>query len=67
MNIGQVLETHIGGAARKLGIKVATPVLNGITLEQVTALMEKAGLTSDGKVQLLDGETGEPFKEKTMV
>lgn len=67
MNIGQVLETHIGGAARKLGIKVATPVLNGITLDQVTALMEKAGLSADGKVQLLDGETGEPFKEKTMV
>ncbi len=67
MNIGQVLETHVGWAARKLGIKVATPVLNGMSLDQVTELMVRAGLSVDGKVQLFDGETGEPFKEKTMV
>ncbi len=67
MNIGQILETHLGAAAQKLGIKVATPVLNGLSLEQVSELMEKAGLPADGKVQLFDGETGEAFKEKTMV
>ncbi|PZM81982.1 DNA-directed RNA polymerase subunit beta [Candidatus Gracilibacteria bacterium] len=67
MNIGQVLETHLGMAARNLGITVATPILNGLSVEQVTELMEKAGMTADGKVQLYDGETGEPFKEKTTV
>jgi DNA-directed RNA polymerase subunit beta len=67
MNIGQVLESQLGMAARKLGIKVATPVLNGVTIPQIHELMEKAGMDSDGKVQLFDGETGEAFKEKTMV
>lgn len=67
MNIGQILESHMGIAAQKLGIKVATPILNGITVEQIGDLMEKAGLPRDGKVQLFDGRTGEPFKEKTMV
>ncbi|MDD4151575.1 MAG: DNA-directed RNA polymerase subunit beta [Candidatus Gracilibacteria bacterium] len=67
MNIGQILEAHTGMAAKKLGIKVATPILNGISVEQVTELMEKAGLPADGKVQLFDGGTGEAFKEKTMV
>lgn len=67
MNIGQVLESHLGMAARKLGIKVATPVLNGVTIPQIRELMQKAGIDSDGKVQLFDGETGEAFKEKTMV
>ncbi|MBF0913987.1 DNA-directed RNA polymerase subunit beta, partial [Candidatus Gracilibacteria bacterium] len=67
MNIGQVLETHLGIAAKKLGITVATPILNGLTIEQITELMEKAGMVTDGKVQLYDGETGEPFKERTTV
>ena len=67
MNIGQILESHTWLAARKLGIKVATPVLNGMKVEQVTELMDKAGIPADGKVQLIDWETGEPFKEKTMV
>lgn len=67
MNIGQVLETHIGMAAKKLGIKVATPILNGIKINEINGLMEKAGMDTDGKVQLFDGETGEPFKERTMV
>jgi len=67
MNIGQVLETHLGIAARKLGIKVATPVLNGISTGKIKELMGQAGISEDGKVQLFDGETGEPFKEKTMV
>ncbi|MBS9783865.1 DNA-directed RNA polymerase subunit beta [Candidatus Gracilibacteria bacterium] len=67
MNIGQVLETHLGGAAAKLGIKVASPILNGLSTEQISELMKKAGIPEDGKVQLYDGRTGEPFKEKTMV
>lgn len=67
MNIGQVLETHLGMAARNLGIKVATPILNGISVDAVTDLMTKAGMPEDGKQQLFDGETGEPFKERTMV
>ncbi len=67
MNIGQVLETHLGLAARKLGIKVATPILNGLTVDEISGLMEKAGIPADGKFQLYDGKTGEPFKERTTV
>ncbi len=67
MNIGQVLETHLGGAAEKLGIKVASPILNGLSTDQISDLMKRAGIPEDGKIQLYDGRTGEPFKEKTMV
>ena len=67
MNIGQILETHLGGAVKKLGIRVATPILNGVTIEQIASLMEQAGVPLDGKVQLYNGKTGESFKEKTMV
>ena len=67
MNIGQILETHLGAAAKNLDIKVATPVLNGIRLEKISELMEQAGLEADGKVQLFDGMTGEAFKERTTV
>ena len=67
MNIGQILETHLGSAARALGIKVATPILNGLTTTQIGDLMETAGIPRDGKVQLFNGKTGEKFKEKTMV
>ncbi|MFH1720726.1 MAG: DNA-directed RNA polymerase subunit beta [Patescibacteria group bacterium] len=67
MNIGQILETHLGWAADKLGIKVATPVLNGIGTDQITKLLIKAGLPEDGKIQLHDGRSGEPFDHKTTV
>jgi DNA-directed RNA polymerase subunit beta len=67
MNIGQVLESHLGFAARKLGITVATPVLNGMSIPQIQGVMAKAGMDPSGKMQLFDGNTGEPFKEKTMV
>lgn len=67
MNIGQILESHMGIAAHKLGIKVATPILNGLSVEKIGELMDRAGLPNDGKVQLFDGRTGEAFKEKTMV
>jgi len=67
MNIGQILEVHTWAAAKKLGITVATPILNGISVEQVDDLLDRAGLERDGKVQLFDGETWEPFKERTVV
>lgn len=67
MNIWQVLETHLGMAAKKLWIKVATPILNGISIETITELMVKAWMESDGKVQLFDWNTWEAFKERTTV
>lgn len=67
MNIGQILETHLWHAAKKLWIKIATPILNWMTVEQIWDLMEKANLPRDWKVQLFDWRTGQAFKEKTMV
>ncbi len=67
MNIGQIFETHLGWAATALGYKVATPVFNGVTIEQIKAELKKAGLPEDGKVQLRDGRTGESFQERTTV
>ena len=67
MNIGQVLETHLGWACQVLGIKIATPPLNGITTTQIGDFLEAASLPRDGKVQLFDGRTGEPFAHKTTV
>ena len=64
MNIGQILETHLGWAAEKLGYKVACPVLAGISEKQVKEELKKAGLPEDGKVQLYDGKTGEPFEHR---
>jgi len=61
MNIGQVLETHLGWAAKALGIHVATPVFNGATEEEVAKALEEAGLPRSGKIELRDGRTGEPF------
>jgi len=66
-NIGQILETHAGWAANKLGMTVATPALNGITPEQIEDMLKKADLPNDGKIQLYDGLTGEPFDRKTTV
>jgi DNA-directed RNA polymerase subunit beta len=67
MNLGQLLETHLGWAAKKLGYKVATPVFEGVTLEQIQGELRKAGLPEDGKIQLFDGRTGEPFSQRTTV
>lgn len=67
MNIGQILETHAGWAAEKLGIKVATPALNGISTEQIRDLLIKADLPEDGKIQLYDGKSGDAFDRKTTV
>ncbi len=67
MNLGQVLETHMGFAAHKLGYKVATPVLDGITETQIKAELEKAGIPTNGKVVLHDGKTGEAFDKPVTV
>lgn len=67
MNIGQLFETHLGMAARALGYKVATPPFNGISDETISNELEKAGFARDGKSQLFDGRTGEPFEERTTV
>jgi DNA-directed RNA polymerase subunit beta len=67
MNIGQLFETHLGMAARALGYKVATPPFNGVSDETISAELIKAGFASDGKSQLVDGRTGEPFEERTTV
>ena len=67
MNIGQVLEIHLGMAAKKLGIKVATPVFDGATHEDLQEIMKEAGMAPDGKVTLYDGRTGEPFENRISV
>ncbi len=67
MNIGQLYEAALGMAAQKLGIKVATPSFNGIPIPKIQELLKEAGLPEDGKQQLYDGRTGEPYKEKTAV
>ncbi len=67
MNIGQILETHAGWAASKMGVTVATPALNGITTDQITEMLKAAKLPEDGKIQLYDGLTGEAFDHKSTV
>jgi len=61
MNLGQLLETHLGFAAKKLGYRVMTPALNGITEEQIRGELKAAGLPEDGKVTLYDGKTGDAY------
>lgn len=67
MNIGQVLELHLGMAARYLGIHVATPVFDGAREEDVWATIEEAGMASDAKTILYDGRSGEPFDNRVSV
>jgi len=67
MNLGQILETHLGWAAKSLGIHVASPVFDGATEEETTDLLRKAGLPEDGKTILYDGRTGEPFDNPVTV
>ena len=67
MNIGQVLELHMGMACKKLGVHVATPVLDGASIEDVQAMMKEAGMDEDGKTVLYDGRTGEPFDHRISV
>lgn len=67
MNLGQILENHMGLAANALGYKVATPVLNGVTEEQIKEELQKAGFPTDGKTTLYDGRTGEAFEHRVTV
>ena len=67
MNIGQVLEVQLGLACKKLGIKVSTPVFDGASNEEIAQFMEKAGIDSDGKTVLYDGQTGERFDSRIAV
>jgi DNA-directed RNA polymerase subunit beta len=67
MNVGQVLETHLGWACSKLGIKVATPVFDGIPEKQVRAYLDEAGLPSTGKSILFDGRTGQQIDQQVVV
>ncbi len=67
MNLGQVLEVHLGGAARLLGWKVATPVFDGATEEDIRELLRMANFSEDGKTILYDGRTGEPFDKPITV
>jgi len=67
MNIGQIMETHLGMAAKILGLNVETPVFDGATLADIASEMKKAKLPLDGKQLLYDGKTGEPFKNRVTV
>ncbi|MBT7228976.1 DNA-directed RNA polymerase subunit beta [Candidatus Parcubacteria bacterium] len=67
MNLGQLLETHLGLAARTLGYNVASPALNGVSEETIRQELDKAGWPADGKVQLYDGHTGDAFDARTTV
>ena len=67
MNIGQVLEVHLGYAAKALGWKVATPIFNGANEPEIEATLELAGLSKDGKSDLYDGRTGQKFDNKVTV
>jgi DNA-directed RNA polymerase subunit beta len=67
MNVGQILETHLGWAAKALGMEIASPVFEGITIEEIKGLLETAGLPASGKSLLYDGRTGQPFEEEITV
>ena len=67
MNLGQVLEVHLGGAAKALGWKISTPVFDGATEEDVRELLAQAGMSEDGKTILYDGRTGDPFDKPITV
>ena len=67
MNLGQLFEAHLGMAAKTQGYRVATPTYDGVNDEILSDELKKAGLNPDGKVQLYDGQTGEPFEERTTV
>ena len=67
MNLGQILEMHLGYAANELGIHVATPVFDGATREEIIDALKEAGLDEDGKADLYDGRTGEKFDHRVSV
>jgi len=67
MNVGQILETHLGWAAKHLGFWIASPVFDGISEEEIKKLLKKAGLPESGKLRLYDGITGELFDQEATV
>jgi DNA-directed RNA polymerase subunit beta len=67
MNVGQILETHLGWAAHALGFKVGSPVFDGVNEVEIREMLKKANLPDDGKIMLYDGYTGEPFSQKVCV
>ena len=67
LNIGQVLEVHLGMAAKKLGVHVATPVFDGVTSEDLAEILKEAGMSPDGKTVLRDGRTGKVFDNRINV
>ena len=67
MNVGQILETHLGWAAKILGFKVSSPVFDGATEAEIKEEMKKAGIPTEGKVTVYDGYTGKPFDQKVTV
>ena len=67
LNIGQVLEVHLGMAAKKLGVNVVTPVFDGVKSDDLAEIMQEAGMAPDGKTTLIDGRTGKPFDNRVNV
>ena len=67
MNLGQIYETVLEWAGKKMGVKYATPIFDGASIDQINELMRQAGLPENGSTQLYDGETGEPFHQKATV
>jgi DNA-directed RNA polymerase subunit beta len=67
MNVGQILETHLGWAAAALGFRAATPPFDGATEPEIEKLLNEAGLSSSGKSKLFDGRSGEPFEQDVTV
>ncbi len=67
MNVGQILETHLGWAAKALGLNISSPVFDGASEHEVKEMLKEAGLPLEGKIQLYDGYTGDPFEQETTV
>jgi DNA-directed RNA polymerase subunit beta len=67
MNVGQILETHLGWAAAAAGIQAVTPVFDGIEEDEIRKMLREQGLPENGKVRLFDGRTGEKFEQKVTV
>ena len=67
MNVGQILETHLGWAGKMLGFQAVTPVFDGASEEEINAVLDDAGLPKHGKAKLFDGRTGEPLEQETTV
>ena len=67
MNVGQILETHLGWSAHELGVRFQTPVFDGASLDEIKKTLEEAGLPGSGQIALYDGRTGLPFAQKITV